>query len=150
MQEIIKNGENFFEMEWLSKQYNVRKSFQSLRNLEDFSDVTLVGDDFRQIAAHKIILSSCSSYFHNIKSEASNFMLGRDVLSRYWESYGLYLQWRAENIPGWYWQIFECRSKTWTWRTHWTEIVKSPLPWIPLKFPLFIELKDLIETRVWN
>lgn len=45
---------------------NVAKSFKNLRNREDFSDVTLVGDDFKQIAAHKIILSSCSEYFNNI------------------------------------------------------------------------------------
>ena len=55
-----------FSLKWNDFHSNVSKSFQSLRNKEDFSDVTLVGDDFKQIAAHKIILSSCSAYFNNI------------------------------------------------------------------------------------
>ena len=50
-----------FSLKWNDFHSNVSKSFQSLRNKEDFSDVTLVGDDFKQIAAHKIILSSCSA-----------------------------------------------------------------------------------------
>ena len=55
-----------FSLKWNDFHSNVSKSFQSLRNKEDFSDVTLVGNDFKQIAAHKIILSSCSKYFSNI------------------------------------------------------------------------------------
>ena len=55
-----------FSLKWNDFHSNVSKSFQSLRNEEDFSDVTLVGDDFKQIASHKIILSSCSVYFDNI------------------------------------------------------------------------------------
>ena len=34
--------------------------------------MTLVGDDFKQIAAHKIILSSCSAYFNNILKNVAN------------------------------------------------------------------------------
>ena len=55
-----------FSLKWNDFHSNVSKSFQGLRNKTDFSDVTLVGDDFKQIAAHKIILSSCSVYFNNI------------------------------------------------------------------------------------
>ena len=47
-------------------QSNISKSFQSLRDKEDFCDVTLVGDDFKQVKAHKVILSSCSEYFDNV------------------------------------------------------------------------------------
>ena len=55
-----------FSIKWNDFYSNVSKSFNNLRIREDFSDVTLVGDDFKQIAAHKIILSSCSQYFNNI------------------------------------------------------------------------------------
>ena len=61
-----------FSLKWNDFHSNVSKSFQSLRNKEDFSDVTLVGDDFKQVAAHKIILSSCSAYFNNILKNVGN------------------------------------------------------------------------------
>merc|ERR1739844_523597 len=61
-----------FSLKWNDFHSNVSKSFQSLRNKEDFSDVTLVGDDFKQVAAHKIILSSCSTYFNNILKIVAN------------------------------------------------------------------------------
>lgn len=49
-------------------QSNLAKSFQSLRHKEDFCDVTLVGEDYKQVTAHKVILSSCSEYFDNVFS----------------------------------------------------------------------------------
>ena len=61
-----------FSLKWNDFHSNVSKSFQSLRNKEDFCDVTLVGDDFKQIAAHRIILSSCSTYFNNILKNIAN------------------------------------------------------------------------------
>ena len=61
-----------FSIKWNDFLSNVSKSFNNLRNREDFSDVTLVGDDFKQIAAHKIILSSCSMYFNNILKNFAN------------------------------------------------------------------------------
>ena len=61
-----------FSLIWKDFHSHVSKSFQSLRNKEDFSDVTLVGDDFKQIAAHKIILSTCSAYFNNILENVDN------------------------------------------------------------------------------
>ena len=55
-----------FSLKWNDYQINVSKSFQSLRDKEDFCDVTLVGDDYKQVTAHKVILSSCSDYFNTI------------------------------------------------------------------------------------
>ena len=55
-----------FSLKWNDYQSNVSKSFQSLRDKEDFCDVTLVGDDYKQVTAHKVILSSCSEYFNTI------------------------------------------------------------------------------------
>ena len=62
-----------FSLKWNDYQSNVAKSFQSLRQREDFCDVTLVGDDFKQVTAHKVIISSCSEYFDNVLSNSKNY-----------------------------------------------------------------------------
>ena len=61
-----------FSLKWDDYQSNVYKSFQSLRHKEDYCDVTLVGDDFKQVNAHKVILSSCSEYFENVLRNLKN------------------------------------------------------------------------------
>ena len=57
--------ENFL-LKWNDFQENVSKSFGILRNNTFFQDVTLVGDDQKQLSAHKVVLSSCSDYFNTI------------------------------------------------------------------------------------
>ena len=55
-----------FSLKWNDYLVNVSKKFSSLRNEEEFSDVTLVSSDKRQVSAHKVVLSSCSDYFKTI------------------------------------------------------------------------------------
>ena len=55
-----------FCLKTVDYQTNISKSFQSLRTQDDFCDVTLVGEDFRQVKSHKVVLSSCSEYFKKI------------------------------------------------------------------------------------
>ena len=55
-----------FCLKWNNFNSNITKSLSNLRNEEDFYDVTLVGDDYKQISAHKVILSSCSEYFKHV------------------------------------------------------------------------------------
>ena len=55
-----------FSLKWNDFHSNVSKSFSLLRNEEYLHDVTLVGDDHKQISAHKLVLSACSEYFKNI------------------------------------------------------------------------------------
>ena len=55
-----------FCLKWNNFNSNITKSLSNLRNEEDFYDVTLVGDDYKQISAHKVMLSSCSEYFKEI------------------------------------------------------------------------------------
>ena len=55
-----------FCLKWNDFQSNVTKSFNKLRNEDDFFDVTLVSDDKQQVSAHKLVLSSCSDYFKTI------------------------------------------------------------------------------------
>ena len=55
-----------FSLKWNDYLANVTKKFSLLRNEEEFSDVTLVSSDKRQVSAHKVVLSSCSEYFKTI------------------------------------------------------------------------------------
>ena len=61
-------------MKWNDFQFNVSKSFNTLRKEEELFDVTLVSDDEQHIQAHKMILSASSEFFKNIikKSNHSN------------------------------------------------------------------------------
>ena len=55
-----------FSLKWNDFHSNVSKSFSSLRNEDYLHDVTIVSDDNEQIAAHKLVLSTCSEYFKSI------------------------------------------------------------------------------------
>merc|ERR1739838_236500 len=55
-----------FSLKWNDYLVNVTKKFSILRNEEEFSDVTLVSSDKRQVSAHKVVLSSSSDYFKTI------------------------------------------------------------------------------------
>ena len=55
-----------FSLKWNDFQSTVSSSFKTLRQEEDFFDVTLVSDDEVQMSAHKLILSACSSFFKSI------------------------------------------------------------------------------------
>ena len=53
-------------LKWNDFESNVSKSFGLLRNECYLHDVTLVGDDNKQVSAHKLVLSASSEYFKNI------------------------------------------------------------------------------------
>ncbi len=55
-----------FCLKWNDFTTNTTKAFGLLRKEDFLQDVTLVGDDNNQVAAHKLVLSSCSEYFKNI------------------------------------------------------------------------------------
>ena len=57
-----------FSLKWNDFTSNVQRSFQNLRKEEDFYDITLIGDDYKHVTAHKLVLSSCSEYFKNVFS----------------------------------------------------------------------------------
>lgn len=54
-----------YSMRWKDFPSHFSGEFKSLRNDEQFVDVTLCCDD-QFIKAHKIILSACSTYFKKI------------------------------------------------------------------------------------
>ena len=56
-------------MKWTTiKQMKLNQvdSYRRMRTATDFSDVTLVCEDSRQIYAHRVILASSSSFFQNV------------------------------------------------------------------------------------
>ena len=55
-----------FCLKWNDFNSNASRAFSLLRGEDFLQDVTLVGDDHSQIAAHKLVLSACSEYFKNI------------------------------------------------------------------------------------
>ena len=61
-----------FCLKWKDFQSNVTSSISQLRTNINFQDVTLVSDDHKQISAHRVVLTSCSEYFHNVLSQNSH------------------------------------------------------------------------------
>lgn len=55
-----------FNLKWNDFNTNTSRAFGLLRTDKSLQDVTLVGEDNHQVAAHKLILSACSDYFRNI------------------------------------------------------------------------------------
>ena len=60
-------------LKWNDFHPNVTKSFQRLRHEKDYSDVTLIGDDYQPLWAHKVVLSSISEYFKNVLYNSRNY-----------------------------------------------------------------------------
>ena len=53
-------------LKWNDFKDNVLTAFGSLREDQDFADVTLVCEDGKQVEAHKMILAASSPFFENI------------------------------------------------------------------------------------
>ena len=55
-----------FCLRWNDFQDNVNTAFASLRNDNNFTDVTLAFEDGHQVEAHKVILATSSPLFENV------------------------------------------------------------------------------------
>jgi hypothetical protein len=55
-----------FNLSWNDFDKGASNTFKELLGETDFVDVTLVSDDLKQIKAHKVILSACSSIFRKM------------------------------------------------------------------------------------
>merc|ERR1712126_525107 len=53
-------------LKWNEFYSNVSKSFGIFRNEDYLQDVTLISNDDTHMAAHRLVLSTCSEYFRNI------------------------------------------------------------------------------------
>ena len=58
-----------YNLSWNEFGTSAENTFRNLMNDKDFTDVTLVSCDGKQIKAHKVIISSCSPFFHQILLE---------------------------------------------------------------------------------
>ena len=58
-----------FCLKWNDFQDNIRASFSSLREDQDFTDVTLVCDDNQSVEAHKVILSASSPQLRDMMKQ---------------------------------------------------------------------------------
>ena len=61
-----------FSLKWNDFQSNVSKTFADLRGQSSLFDVTLVGSDQKQVAAHRLVLSACSEFFKKIFKNIDN------------------------------------------------------------------------------
>ena len=69
-----------FSLKWNDFTSNVHKSFQTLRKEEDFFDITLIGDDYKHVTAHKLVLSSSSEYFKNVFSNNKKYFQSQAMI----------------------------------------------------------------------
>ena len=53
-------------LQWNDFKDNAINAFGSLRDDNDFADVTLACEDGKQVEAHKVVLASSSPFFQNI------------------------------------------------------------------------------------
>ena len=58
-----------YNISWDKFDSNASKSFGKFRNESYLHDVTLISDDYKQISAHKLVLSASSEYFKKIFQE---------------------------------------------------------------------------------
>ena len=71
-----------FCLKWNDFEPNISKTFSRLRTESQLVDVTLVGNDHQQVAAHKVVLSACSDVFKTIfhSNVQSNLVLYLDSM----------------------------------------------------------------------
>ena len=65
----VEEDQNVLHVSWTTYAENFRQLMAELMGGTEFSDVTLVCDDKKEIQAHKFVLSTCSSVFKNILSK---------------------------------------------------------------------------------
>ena len=53
-------------LKWEGFEEDIKATYCALRKQHDFADVTLACDDGVQVEAHKVVLTVCSSVFHNV------------------------------------------------------------------------------------
>ena len=64
-----------YSLKWNDFTVNVASTFRDLHSRHDFVDVTLACSDGSTLEAHKVILSSVSSYFRDILKVFSTILL---------------------------------------------------------------------------
>ena len=60
-----------FALKWADFQRNIETTFEEVKLSQDFSDVTLVGEDF-ELEAHRLVLSAGSQIFQKVLKKAKH------------------------------------------------------------------------------
>ena len=70
-------------LSWNEFSDSVSKTYRNVRNKEDFSDVTIVGNDQKPVFAHKLVISGGSQYFESLlrTSKHNNVLLCLDGIN---------------------------------------------------------------------
>ena len=93
-----------YQLSWKEFRTHLVKTQQHLYQDKHFTDVTLVGDDDIQFAAHKIVLSSCSPFFRrllqNNPSPSPFTVYDRDKAPKLTINTAVHVLWRSEDFPG--------------------------------------------------
>ena len=118
-----------FSLIWEDFQENVSKNFSNMREYRDLSDVTLVCEDNEQVAAHRVVLSSCSSLLLSVLRSLRQpqpliyFWGGLDSWRPSWTSATggrlVSTPWSWRTSSGWqkYWALRKLREVT-MWRVN--------------------------------
>ena len=61
----MSNAGEKFCLKWNDFESNISSSFKDIKDEKDFMDVTLACEE-SQVAAHKVVLSACSSFFRSV------------------------------------------------------------------------------------
>ena len=77
---IVKSLGNFFSnkmsekfcLQWNDFKENIKSAFENLREVKNFSDVTLVCEDGQKVEAHKVILAASSPFFQKLLGTAKH------------------------------------------------------------------------------
>ena len=63
---LTMSGPELLSLKWKDFQENLRNEFASLKESQDFTDVTLACEDGLQVEAHKLILAATSPFFQDL------------------------------------------------------------------------------------
>ena len=67
----MSNAGEKFCLKWNDFESNISSSFKDIKDEKDFMDVTLACEE-SQVAAHKVVLSACSSFFRSVLAAKSS------------------------------------------------------------------------------
>ena len=74
-------------LQWNDFKENVVNTFGSLKEDEDFTDVTLACEDGKQVEAHKVILANSSPFFQNIEKEQKAHRFLSFLQNNFWPTF---------------------------------------------------------------
>ena len=66
LEETMSSFDERLCLQWNDFRENISLAFEDLREDQEFTDVTLAGEDGQQVEAHKVVLIASGPVFHNV------------------------------------------------------------------------------------